>query len=205
MGLKTFVFFGLFLLLFTSCTGGSGLGGGGSPPPGGITPPTEPPPTLQGAAPPLDAGAVGPMTDYTKAVLILNCGQSSCLIKPDLPFQGDGDSDNECEYTYKIKGSLQLSNVSIGMPDRVLRVLDKETDKFRDVVTDATGGFEIVVTVDATPQIEFWATDLSPRQALTETWQACSGTCILNQFLKLNLADHPSCEFLTTPAVPLQR
>src|SRR5262245_58532294 len=101
MGFKTFVYFLLFLLLFTSCTGGSSglggsnLGGGGPPPPGGITPPPETPPTLQGAAPPLDAGAVGPMTDYTKAVLILNCGQSSCLIKPDLPFQGEGDSDNE--------------------------------------------------------------------------------------------------------------
>ena len=193
------------LLVFTACSGASSVLDGGTfppgaaptPPPGAITAPNNPSFTpVAAVTPPLEAGAVGPMTDYSKAVLALNCGQSSCVITPPQIGGEDNGDSQACEYTYEVKGLLRIMPGSIPMPNRVLRVRDKDTGKFRDVVTDALGQFEVKVTVDETPRIEFWATDLDPEEASTEGWTDCADSCIAAQFLKINLSYDPSCSYL---------
>src|SRR4029434_1742917 len=192
------------LLAFTACSGASSVLDGGALPPGAA--PTPPPATLTVPETPtaiglgtatalhMEAGAVGPMTDYSKAVLALNCGQSSCVITPPQIGGEDNGDSQACEYTYEVKGILRIMPGSIPMPNRVLRVRDKDTGKFRDVVTDALGQFEVKVTVD--PRVEFWATDLTPEEASTEGWTDCADSCIAAHFLKINLSYDPSCSYL---------
>src|SRR4030095_1575310 len=136
------LFFILLLLAASACTGPSSdlnnVGGGGpllggiqDPPQGGLVPPEIPSGgSTQEAAPPLEAGAVGPLTDCSKAMLVLSCEGSLCLKKPKIP--DVEDSRKACDaYSYKVRGTLMLSIHSVPIPDRVIRILDRDTGKFQ--------------------------------------------------------------------------
>ncbi len=210
------IFFGIFsrllcIVLLAACAGGSSnpasvdnIGGGDG------TQFTGLPPVGNQAAPGHDSGPLSPEVDPTKVVLLLSCGQASCVAKPKIETTTTESSEECTTVTYKFTGHIGLSTLpEANFPEWngwTIRMVNQETQRFFDFKTKTLSGrhgsFKVEVTSDLTPHITFHRAPLGTEPVVGEGMLDCGTPCVPEAWKQMEpLFMDSSCDFLQSPSI----